>query len=161
VLSAGDRINWIIEEPTTALAIRSRTSSPAGSSTRLPPAHEVLSDPFGNAPQGARARSYLDAHCGHCHGPGGSAEDTGVLWDLAHTDSSHLPICRSTRSVEGRDRVLVPGQPEDSEFLARMRSPDPSVRMPRGLMGPGDRAGIALLSAWVSAMSPAKCLVSQ
>jgi uncharacterized repeat protein (TIGR03806 family) len=122
----------------------------------LPP-HVVLADPVGHAPLELRARSYLDSHCGHCHGPGGSAERTGVLWDLEHTSGAGLPSCRSTSSVDGRDHVLVPGHPEASEFLARMRSPDLDVRMPRGPSRTDDEAGIALLSSWVAAMKPTRC----
>ncbi|MEO7736035.1 MAG: c-type cytochrome domain-containing protein [Kofleriaceae bacterium] len=104
----------------------------------------------------ARARD-LDAHCSHCHGRGGSAEDTRLWWDLAHTTPTELPICRSTASVDDRDRVLVPGHPEQSELLARMASDDASVRMPRGPTQLPDRAGIALLTAWIAAMPPRTC----
>lgn len=122
-----------------------------------PPEHAVLADPFRAGSLDLRARSYLDAHCSHCHGRGGSAEDTGLSWDLEHTTPSRLPICRSTASVDGRDRVLVPGHPEQSEFLARMASTDASVRMPRGPTRTPDRAGIELLTAWVAAMPAITC----
>jgi uncharacterized repeat protein (TIGR03806 family) len=122
-----------------------------------PPAHWVLSDPRGDAPLAARARSYLDANCSHCHGAGGSAEGTGLFWDLEHTTAQELPSCRSTRAIDGRDRVLVPGHPEQSEFLARMRAEDPSVHMPRGPAMVADQAGIALLSAWVASLRAQSC----
>jgi len=124
---------------------------------QLPPAHLLLSDPAGNAPLSARARSYLDANCSHCHGQGGSAERTELFWDLEHTTVRELPSCRDTRSIDGRDRVLVPGYPDQSEFLARMRSDDPRVHMPRGPSKLADQAGIALLSAWVAAMPAHLC----
>lgn len=124
---------------------------------RPPPAHVLLSDPRGDGPLAARARSYLDANCSHCHGEGGSAERTGLFWDLGHTTSAELPSCRPTRPVEGRDRVLVPGHPEQSEFLARMRIGNPRLHMPRGPSKLADPAGIALISAWVAALPAVTC----
>lgn len=122
-----------------------------------PPPHLLLSDPEGKAPLAARARSYLDANCSHCHGDGGSAERTDLFWDLEHTTEAEMPTCRETRRVDGRDRVLVPGHPEQSEFLARMRSDNPRVHMPRGPAKLADRAGISLLSAWVASLPEQTC----
>ena len=124
---------------------------------RAPPRHLLLSDPEGEASLEARARSYLDANCSHCHGLGGVAEGTSLFWDLEHTTAAELPSCRETREVDGRDRVLVPGHPEQSEFLARMRSPNARVHMPRGPARQLDAAGFALLSAWVAGMRAAPC----
>jgi len=124
---------------------------------RAPPAHLVLSAPSGEASLAARARSYLDANCSHCHGVGGMAEGTDLLWDLEHTTPGEMPSCRETREVDGRDRVLVPGHPEQSEFLARMRSENPRVHMPRGPARRMDPAGVALLSAWVASLPTVTC----
>ncbi len=122
-----------------------------------PPAHLRLADPAGDAELALRARSYLDANCSHCHGAAGIAEGTGLLWDLEHTTAREMPSCRETRAVDGRDRVLVPGHPEQSEFLARMRSENPRVHMPRGPARGVDPAGIALLSAWVASLPALRC----
>lgn len=124
---------------------------------RRPPAHLVLSDPLGDAPLAARARSYLDANCSHCHGEGGSAERTDLFWGLEYTGVGQIPACRPTRAVDGRDRVIVPGHPDQSEFLARMLSEKPRVHMPRGPSRTPDLAGIALLSAWVSSLPARVC----
>ena len=125
--------------------------------TRPPPAHLLLVDPSGAAPLAARARSYLDANCSHCHGEGGSAERTDLFWDLEHTTLAEMPNCRPTRAIDGRDRVLVPGHPEQSEFLARMRSDKPRIHMPRGPSTLADQAGISLLSAWVASLPSQSC----
>jgi uncharacterized repeat protein (TIGR03806 family) len=124
---------------------------------RLPPAHLVLSDPSGDAPLAARARSYLDANCSHCHGTGGSAERTDLFWDLEHTSGEALPSCRETRAIDGGNYVLVPGHPEQSAFLARMRSNELRFHMPRGPAKLPDGAGIALLSAWVATLPAQIC----
>ncbi len=128
-----------------------------GMIAKAPPAHLVLADPHGNAALGLRARSYLDANCSHCHGQGGVAESTDLLWDLEHTTPAAMPSCRPTRDVDGRDRVLVPGHPDQSEFLARMRSTNPRVHMPRGPARELDQAGVDLLSAWVASFSAVEC----
>jgi uncharacterized repeat protein (TIGR03806 family) len=117
---------------------------------------DPLVAPFGSAPLADRARAYLDANCGHCHAKDGPAAGTKVYWARENTDQAHLPSCKATAGVDGKDRVLVPGRPEASEFLARMRSSDPFVRMPRGPLRVPDGAAIALLSQWVAAM-PAGC----
>jgi len=125
-----------------------------------PPAGVTLSDPTGTGPMDGRARSYLDANCAHCHAERGLASGTRLYLDYEHTDPSSLAslaICRQVPAVAGRDRVIVPGHPEQSEFLARMESPDPFVRMPLGPIRIPDGAGIAVLSEWVTAMSPAGC----
>jgi uncharacterized repeat protein (TIGR03806 family) len=120
-----------------------------------PPSHAVLSDPFGGAPLAARARSYLDANCGHCHGAGGSAESTGLYWDFEHTAPESLPLCRSFGLFGGP--ALVPGQPEESGLIERMLASDSFSRMPRGPTRSPDREGIALLSNWISSLTPAGC----
>jgi len=124
---------------------------------RPPPAHLLLADPNGTATLAARARSYLDANCSHCHGEAGSARRTGLFWDLEHTTPAEMPSCRPTRSIDGRDRVVVPGHPEQSEFLARMRSTNRRVHMPRGPSTLADEAGISLLSAWVASLPAQVC----
>jgi uncharacterized repeat protein (TIGR03806 family) len=117
----------------------------------------VLVDPLGTEPLEQRARSYLDANCGHCHAQVGEASGTGLFWDYEDTDTAHLALCRRTTSVDGSDHVIVPGHPEQSEFLARMLSADPFARMPQGPTRVPDAAGIAVLSTWVQSMTPAGC----
>jgi uncharacterized repeat protein (TIGR03806 family) len=117
----------------------------------------VLVNPSGGASLDARARSYLDANCSHCHGPQGLAAGTGVLFDYENTAHDLLPLCRSTETVDGRNHVIVPGDPGSSEFLARMESSDPFVRMPMGPTRIPDGVGIAVLSQWVAAMTPPGC----
>lgn len=122
----------------------------------MPAPSEGLQDPFGEGSLDLRARSYLDANCSSCHGDGGSAAGTGLYWDLEHTTATNLPRCRSTADVDGRDRVIVPGHPEQSAVLARMRSSDPFLRMPRGPSHVPDGRGIAVVSAWIESL-PGSC----
>lgn len=100
----------------------------------------------------ARARSYLDVNCGLCHAPEASAAGTHVLLDLG----SELPLCRSTSPIDGRTRVLVPGDPDASALVARLVATDPFVRMPRGGSRLPDAHGVALLEDWIAEM-PGSC----
>jgi hypothetical protein len=122
-----------------------------------PPNPTALVDPVGAAPLADRARSYFDANCGHCHNAESSADasGTGVFFDFDH-DLGTL-FCRSTDAVDGRDRVLVPGHPEQSEVFARMRAADAFLRMPRGPTHIPDAAGIAVLTEWVSSLPARSC----
>jgi hypothetical protein len=123
-----------------------------------PPANlSALADPFGAAPLADRARSYLDANCGSCHNsePGATAASTSVFFDWDHELSALS--CRSTRSVGGRDRVIVPGRPDRSALFTLMRESDPFLRMPRGPTHIPDGAGIAVLSDWVASLPPQAC----
>jgi uncharacterized repeat protein (TIGR03806 family) len=130
----------------------------AGVLDALPPdGGIVLTDPFGTAPLDARARSYLDANCALCHASVGAASGTGLFWDYEDTTASLLPICRPTHGVAGNDQVIVPGHPEQSEFISRMLSSDPFVRMPQGPTHIPDGAAIAVLSQWVQSMTPPGC----
>jgi uncharacterized repeat protein (TIGR03806 family) len=117
----------------------------------------VLVDPFGSAPIDDRARSYLDANCAHCHASVGIAAGTNLFWDWEDTGPTMLPLCRSTHAVAGNDHVIVPGHPEQSEFLSRMLDADPFGRMPQGPTHIPDGAGIAVLSHWVQQMTPPGC----
>jgi len=119
-----------------------------------PPERAKLVDPESDAPLDQRARAYLDANCGHCHRPGGQAAPTRLFLDL---DSADPGICRHTPEVDGATRVIVPGHPESSELLARMRASDPFVRMPRGPTHIPDGLGLALLTQWIAAMTPMDC----
>jgi uncharacterized repeat protein (TIGR03806 family) len=129
----------------------------AGALNEQPPPGIVLTDPLGDGGLDARARSYLDANCAHCHAVGGEAYSTNVLWDYEDTVPTSLPLCMNVESVSGDDQVIVPGEPQSSEFLARMWSPDPFVRMPQGPTHDPDGAAIAVLSEWVQAMTPPGC----
>lgn len=100
-----------------------------------------------------RARAYLDMNCSGCHRPGGLAYTSGL--DLRYTQNDPVrfgifkaPIAAGRAAGKGRFGI-VPGQPEDSILLHRMRSTDPGIRMPvvgRSLV---HKEGVALIQAWI------------
>ncbi len=103
-----------------------------------------------------RARAYLDMNCSGCHSPGGLAFTSGL--DFSHTQTRptgygvyKAPIAAGRGGTERFS--IVPGSPDDSIVMRRMRATDPGVRMPvvgRGLV---HEEGVALIEEWISKMS--------
>lgn len=111
----------------------------------------ALEDPFGDGTLDHRARSYLDANCSHCHGPGGIAEHTGIDWNYAPGPGS------TPGAVPCRHDAVEPGRPDKSDFLDRMRSDDLDKRMPRGPTRIPDQRAIDMLSSWVAGLPKDLC----
>jgi hypothetical protein len=65
-------------------------------------------------------RPFLADKCWHCHGPDGSKREAGLRLDVA----DDLQADRDGR------RIVVPGQPDQSELWRRISSKDPDVVMP-------------------------------
>jgi parallel beta-helix repeat protein len=122
---------------------------------------ERLSDPFGTDPLEARARSYLDANCAHCHSDGGTASATGLRLSYETTDLTQLGICRSPVSAgPGSGPFLydvVPALPDQSIVVYRMRSTEAQVKMPQLPTLTSDDAGSRLISDWISGLSQPAC----
>jgi uncharacterized repeat protein (TIGR03806 family) len=125
-----------------------------------------LVDPFGSAPLGERVRSYLDSNCGHCHQAGGQASQSALLLDFDATDPTTQPdanwgVCKQPTSAGGATcghvMDVVPGDPATSIMLCRLLSTDPEVRMPPLVSRMPHDEGVALVSAWISAMTPPGC----
>jgi hypothetical protein len=107
-------------------------------------------DPLGDAPLDARAASYLDANCAHCHRPGGDAGGTHADWRREHVLDN---VCREARhGLDGRTLVIAPGRPDDSIAIVRMKASDPFVHMPRGPSHVVDAAGLAMLTDWIASL---------
>jgi len=117
---------------------------------RAPVGVEPFVDPYGAAPLAARAASYLDVNCAHCHRPGGDASGTHADWRREHLLEN---VCRAARhDVDGHHLVIAPGKPDDSVAIIRMKSSDPFVHMPRGPSHMIDQRALALLEDWIRAL---------
>lgn len=113
------------------------------------------------APLEARARSYLDINCGHCHSPSGAARTSGMWLDAGTRDPLRLGRCKlpiaAGQGTGNRAWDIVPGAPDDSILTYRMQSVDPGVMMPELGRGLVHEEGVELIRQWIAAMSAQDC----
>jgi hypothetical protein len=99
-------------------------------------------------------------NCGHCHNPGGSARTTGLFLPLEENDPAHLGVCKSPVAAGagsgGLTFDVAPGDPTQSIFVFRMSSIEPAIAMPQIGRSVVDRAGVALVRAWIQGL-PGSC----
>lgn len=132
-----------------------------GMLTGLPPREELprLADAFDptTGTVAERARAYLDINCAHCHRSSGLASSSGLLLGINVSDPRQLGICKSPVAAgnggaqEGFD--IEPGNPEHSLLYLRLRSTDPSTRMPEVGRSVADARALALIGEWIAEMS--------
>ncbi|MDA1341436.1 MAG: hypothetical protein O3B36_01220 [Proteobacteria bacterium] len=100
-----------------------------------------------------RARAYLDINCGHCHIPGGSADTTGLYLNLTEDTKEHIGIFKKPvaagRASGNLKYSIVPGEPNESILLYRMKSLDPGIMMPESGRALADKKGVSLISDWI------------
>lgn len=107
----------------------------------------------------ARARSYLDANCGHCHNATAAADWSGLYLDFENMDTGRLGVCKPPSSAgdTGGDMFdLVPGDPSHSVIVYRMQLTNSPYRMPEASRVPNP-TGISVVWQWIAAMTPMIC----
>jgi putative heme-binding domain-containing protein len=123
-----------------------------GKDTRLAEAPAArLTDPYGTAGSlDARARSYLQVNCAHCHqfGAGGTA-DLDLRFDTPLEESKTLEVrpVQGTFDIPGA-QILAPGDPYRSTLYFRM----PKLgrgRMPHVGSEVLDERGLRLIHDWI------------
>lgn len=124
----------------------------------------ALSHPFGDAPLEARALSYLEANCAHCHRPGGAASATNLILSVDAKTPYDFGVCRTPVAAGpasgGLLYDIVPGKPDESIVAYRMASTSPEIKMPQIPTQTFDEAGLALIREWISAMQFPACNVA-
>jgi mono/diheme cytochrome c family protein len=112
------------------------------------------------------ALGYLHGNCGHCHNEGalGGVELSLAQKAAASRESAELALASLVghasrfrpRDAAAVQRV-VPGRPESSVLVARLKTTNPSARMPPLGVQVADREGIGLLERWIrEALSPTR-----
>jgi uncharacterized repeat protein (TIGR03806 family) len=107
-----------------------------------------------------RALAYLNMQCGHCHNPEGAADTSGLILDSSQTLAINRGVCKPPVAAGGGAGELryaiVPGQPEESILLYRMRSDKPDEMMPELGRSLIHSEGVDLISRWIEEM-PGAC----
>jgi uncharacterized repeat protein (TIGR03806 family) len=104
----------------------------------------------------ARARTYLDVNCAHCHNPQGPANTSGLdlRWNASPTIAWGVrkrPVAAG-RGSAGMEFAIDPGHPERSILVHRMESTDPGVMMPELGRQLVDERAVALMRGWIAEM---------
>lgn len=114
----------------------------------LPLAGEALDD---------AARAYLDINCAHCHSRTGPADTSGLYLEAHEPVGPHLGVCKlpiaAGRGTGDRRYDIVPGAAEDSIITHRLASVQADVMMPELGRALQHEEGVALITAWIDAMS--------
>jgi uncharacterized repeat protein (TIGR03806 family) len=105
-----------------------------------------------------RARAWIDINCAHCHQSGGPAENSGLFLTMEETNPKALGIMK-TPVAAGRGSgnllyTIVPGHPEESIFIYRIKSTDPGIMMPEMGRKLVHREGLELVRQWILEMTP-------
>lgn len=103
-----------------------------------------------------RARAYLEANCAHCHKPTGSARTTGLFLGRRVAEPYAFGVCKSPvaagRATGGLRYDVVPGAPDESILVRRLRSTEPSVMMPEIGRSLVHEEGVALVASWIAGL---------
>jgi len=105
---------------------------------------------------GARALAYLDTNCGHCHNPEGPADTSALVLDGSHASLTAMGVCKPPVAAGGGAGNLrysiVPGAPDESILLYRMRSTEADEMMPELGRSLVHAEGVDLISEWISGL---------
>lgn len=104
----------------------------------------------------ARARSYLDINCAHCHNPVGPADTSGLDLTMDADFGPALGVCKlpiaAGSGTGGRAFSIVPGEPDASILLYRLETTKPGAMMPELGRALSHAEGAALIRAWIAEM---------
>jgi len=110
--------------------------------------HESLND---------RARAWMDINCAHCHRQGGPAETSGLFLEYEQKSLRALGVMKppiaAGRGTSKFKYTIVPGEPEKSIMLYRIRSTDPGIMMPELGRRLTHIEGANLVREWIKSMS--------
>ena len=104
-----------------------------------------------------RAKAYLDANCAHCHNLEGSAKNSGLYLSYTQTDPRKRGVFKPPIAAgKGSGDFIydiVPGHPEESILIYRMKSNDPSIRMPEIGRSIAHTEGLNLLERYIKELA--------
>lgn len=111
-------------------------------------------EPAGTEPVEARARSYMQSNCSHCHRPGGGGGGNVNL--LASRSLKDTAVCNGvpqdgTFGIADA-KVVAPGAPAKSILSLRVHATD-AKRMPPVGVHVTDAVGTKLLDDWITSLT--------
>ncbi len=106
-----------------------------------------------NASVDDRVRSYLHSNCSSCHRPGASFGDIDLRFStpLADTKLCNVAPTKGTLGITNAMRIVA-GSAERSVLYARLKTLEPSTRMPPLARLIEDQAATDLLATWINNM---------
>ncbi len=122
----------------------------------LPKLGKIRVDPHDESkPLDARARSYLDMNCAHCHQPAGGGASGLHLGASVPQEKMSAIDARPTQGEFGipEARIISPGRPERSVLMYRLATTG-AGHMPRLGSHTLDRDGAKLIWDWIASMPP-------
>jgi hypothetical protein len=97
------------------------------------------------------ARAYLHSNCSVCHREGNATGSANL--DLRFdTPLDKTGVCGEAKVGFSGARIVVPGAPERSVLVQRMRALD-ETRMPKLASRVVDEAGVALVEGWIRSLT--------
>jgi len=104
----------------------------------------------------ARARSYLDINCSHCHSNTGPADTSGLDLRPAIAFGPGAGLCKTPvaagAGTGARAYDIVPRHPERSIFVYRMMTNEPGEMMPELGRAVSHEEGVRLIAEWIREM---------
>jgi len=104
-----------------------------------------------------RAKAYLYANCAHCHNVEGSAKNSGLYLTYLEQDDRKRGIFKppvaAGKGSGDFEYDIVPGHPEKSILIYRMKNNDPAIRMPEIGRVIEHTEGIALIQNYIKSLA--------
>lgn len=159
------QLNRTFSHYPTGPANQLQTWQERGWLTGLPDDHEAIPsvprwNPAATDRPGERARAWLDINCGHCHQPGGSADNSGLYLHAAETSPTRLGHCKppvaAGRGTGGHRYSLQPGAADRSILYHRIASTEPDVMMPELGRSLVQQEAVSLIGQWIDDL-PGTC----
>jgi uncharacterized repeat protein (TIGR03806 family) len=101
----------------------------------------------------ARAMAYLDINCSHCHSATGPASTSGLFLTFDESDPLKIGINKTPVAAgKGAGNLtfdVVPGKPDESILVFRMKSNEVGVAMPEIGRTTIDQEGVELIRQWI------------
>ncbi len=103
----------------------------------------------------ARAKSYLDINCAHCHRTGGHCDYVAVRFNFSNTDMTSYGLCMTPLfQVQDAPFVINAGNADHSEIVRRINTNEQALMMPIIGRTIVHEEGVELVKAWINSMEP-------